>query len=98
KMEAADTDAQFAQSLGRAGNVVLALPLIVPEEDVVTTKPRFPGAPEFINKAQFMLVRESRSGDALEPYQAKDSIPPLKHSAAAAVSRWHVYRFAALGR
>src|SRR3989449_8833256 len=28
KMEAADTDAQFAQSLGRAGNVVLALPLI----------------------------------------------------------------------
>src|SRR5438309_1355072 len=91
KMEAADTDAQFVRSLGRAGNVVLALPLIVPEGDVVTTNPRFPGAPEFIQKAQFMLVRESRSGEALEPYQAKDSIPPLKHFADAAVSLGHVF-------
>jgi len=91
KMEAADTDAQFVRSLGRAGNVVLALPLIVPEGDVVTANPRFPGAPEFIQKAQFMLVRESRSGEALEPYQAKDSIPPLKHFADAAVSLGHVF-------
>src|SRR2546428_11430251 len=77
KMEAADTDDQFAQSLRRAGNVVLALPLIVPVENVVTTNPRFPGAPEFIQKAQFMLVRESRGGGALEPHEAKDSEPPL---------------------
>src|SRR3989441_2605604 len=91
KMEAADTDAQFARSLRRAGNVMLALPLIVPEEDIVTTNPRFPGAPEFIQKAQFMLVRESRGGEALEPYQAKDSIPPLKHFAHAALSLGHVF-------
>jgi CHASE2 domain-containing sensor protein len=91
KMEAADTDAQFAKSLRRAGNVVLALPLIVPEEDIVITKPRFPEAPEFIHKAQFMLVRESRSGEALEPYRATDSIPPLKHFADVAVSLGHVF-------
>jgi adenylate cyclase len=91
KMEAADTDAQFAQSLRRAGNVVLALPLIVPVENIVTTKPRFPEAPEFIREAQFMLVRESRSGEALEPYQATDAIPPLKHFADAAVSLGHVF-------
>ena len=91
KMEAANTDAQFAQSLHRAGNIVLALPLIVPVENIVTTKPRFPEAPEFIHKALFMLVRESRSGEALEPYQATDSIPPLKHFADAAVSLGHVF-------
>lgn len=91
KMEAANTDAQFAQSLHRAGNVVLALPLIVPVENIVTTKPRFPEAPEFIHKALFMLIRESRSGEALEPYQATDSIPPLKHFADAAVSLGHVF-------
>jgi len=91
KMEAANTDAQFAQSLHRAGNVVLALPLIVPVENIATTKPRFPEAPEFIHKALFMLVRESRSGEALEPYQATDSIPPLKHFADAAVSLGHVF-------
>src|SRR2546422_1316647 len=89
KMEAADTDAQFAQSLRKAGNAVLALPLIVPVENIVTTKPRFPEAPEFIREAQFMLVRESRSGEALEPYQATDAIPPLKHFADAAVSLGH---------
>jgi len=91
KMEAANTDAQFAQSLHRAGNVVLALPLIVPVENIVTTKPRFPEAPEFIHKALFMLIRESRSGEALEPYQATDSIPPLKQFADAAVSLGHVF-------
>src|SRR2546427_793748 len=91
KMEAADTDAQFAQSLRKAGNAVLALPLIVPVENIVTTKPRFPEAPEFIREAQFMLVRESRSGEALEPYQATVAIPPLKHFADAAVSLGHVF-------
>src|SRR5207247_6555366 len=69
----------------------LALPVIGPEGDVVTTNPRSPWEPEFIQKAQFMLVRESLSGEALEPYQAKDSIPPLKHFADAAVSLGHVF-------
>ena len=91
EVESADTDAQLAQSLRRAGNVVLALPLVVPAEDIVTTRPRFPEPTEFIRKAQFMLVRESRSGEALEPYQANDSIPPLKHFADAAVSLGHVF-------
>src|SRR3989454_2439223 len=58
KMEAADTDAQFARSLRRAGNVMLALPLIVPEEDIVTTNPRFPGAPENLG----FVVTMSSSG------------------------------------
>jgi adenylate cyclase len=91
KMEAADTDAQFAKSLSRAGNVVLALPFIVPVEDSLTIRPRFSEAPEFIHKAQFMLVRESRSGEALEPYQATDSIPPLQRFGDAAVSLGHVF-------
>src|SRR3989454_12665684 len=38
-----------------------------------------------------MLVRESRVGEALEPYQPKHSIPPLKHFADAAVSLGHVF-------
>ena len=91
KMEAADTDARFAGSLRAARNVVLALPLIVPEEDTATAKPRYPQAPEFIQKAQFMLVRESRGGEALEPFHATDSIPPLAQFADAAVSLGHVF-------
>ena len=97
RIEAADTDARFAKSLGEARNAVLALPLIVPEtEDTKTLKPRFPQAPDFIQKAQFMLVRESRSGEALEPYRALDSIPPLKPFAEAAVSLGHVFSVPAL--
>ena len=92
KIEAADTDGVFARSLGLARNVVLALPLIVPEGHTKEVEaPQFPQPPGSIVKSQFMLVRESRSGEALEPYRALDSIPPLPPFAEAAVSLGHVF-------
>lgn len=94
KIESADMDAQFARSLRAAGNIVLALPLIVPSGATLperAVKPHFPEAPDYIKRAQFMLIRESRSGEALEPYQAADSIPPLKPLAEAATSLGHVF-------
>ena len=93
-IKSADTDAQLAQSIRAAGNVVLALPLIVPASATRPGRgetPRFPEAPDYIKKAQFMLIRDSRSGEALEPFQATDSIPPLKPMAEGAASLGHVF-------
>ncbi len=92
KLEEANTDTQFARSLHAAGNVVLAFPLVVPKSGTERHEaPRFPHPPDSLVKAQFMLVRESHSGEALEPYRALDSVPPLKPFADAAVSLGHAF-------
>jgi len=91
-LEAADVDLKFESSLAAAGNVVLALPLDVPEgreSQRVTGRHRTP--PEYITRSQFMLVKQARSGEALAPLQATGSSPPLESFARAALSLGHVY-------
>ena len=92
KLMVADTDRLFVKSLHAAKSVVLALPLVVPEtnppQQVIpqTTTP-----PEYIKRSEFMLVRQAKSGEALEPHRATDAHPPLKPFADEAISLGHVY-------
>src|SRR5437867_2297991 len=91
RIDAADTDNQFAHALARAGNVVLALPLLIPEDSSRQYAPQFVQAPPYIKKAEFMLIRDSRNGEDLAPYRAIDSVPPLKAFADSAISLGHVF-------
>ena len=91
RIDAADTDSQFAHALARAGNVVLALPLLIPEDSNRQYAPQFVQAPSYIKKAEFMLIRDSRNGEDLAPYRAIDSVPPLKAFADSAISLGHVF-------
>ena len=91
RIDAADTDNQFAHALARAGNVVLALPLLIPEDSNRQYAPQFVQAPPYIKKAEFMLIRDSRNGEDLAPYRAIDSVPPLKAFADSAISLGHVF-------
>ena len=91
RIDAADTDSQFVHALARAGNVVLALPLLIPEDSSRQYTPQFVQAPSYIKKAEFMLIRDSRNGEDLAPYRAIDSVPPLKAFADSAISLGHVF-------
>jgi adenylate cyclase len=92
KLAEADTDRQLVRSFHDAGNVVLALPLLVPESrSGLTTPPQALPPPDYIKPHQFMLVKQARSGTALEPQRATDVRPPLKAFADEAVSLGHVY-------
>ncbi|MGH7234962.1 MAG: CHASE2 domain-containing protein [Nitrospiraceae bacterium] len=92
KAAVADADRQFVKSLQAARNVVLALPLMVPETHSTMRQ----GSPttavtEYIKRSEFRLVRQAQSGESLEPHRATDVHPPLKPFADAAVSLGHVY-------
>jgi adenylate cyclase len=92
KLAMGDADQQFVKSLKAAGNVVLALPLVVPEtrsptQQISTTT----AVTEYLKRSEFRLVRQARSGEVLEPHRATDAHPPLKPFANAAVSLGHVY-------
>lgn len=84
-----DTDARFEHSLSRAGNVVLALPLVVPVAGSCQPVEMVP--PKYIMRNLFMLVKQASSGPALEPQCATSTIPPLRQFAVAAASLGHVY-------
>ncbi len=92
KLAQADTDRQFTQSLDDAKTVVLAMPVDGPQ----TQRSGFgssatTGAPAFIQRHQFMLVRGIHGGEAFEPYRVSGVLPPLKPFADAAISLGHVY-------
>lgn len=92
KLEDADTDGQLAQSLRMSSNTVLALPLIVPKTGVAAQpSEKGPDVPEYLQRVQFMVVRDIRGGRALEPFQAANLNPPLQALAEAALSLGHVY-------
>ena len=92
KLAVADTDHQLAKSMQAAKNVVLAFPLIVPESQLPKQEtPRKATAPEYIKRSEFMLVKQARGGEALEPHQATDTLLPLKQFAEQAVGIGHVY-------
>lgn len=89
KLKESDTDAQFERSVARAGNVVLALPLVVPVSG--SCQPVEKAPPGYITSSQFMMVKQASSGAALEPQCATSAVPPLRQFARAAASLGHVY-------
>jgi len=89
KLKESDTDAQFERSVTQAGNVVLALPLVVPVS--VSCQPVEKAPPGYITSSQFMMVKQASSGAALEPQCATSAVPPLRQFARAAASLGHVY-------
>jgi adenylate cyclase len=89
KLRESDADGQFEASLRTAGNVVLALPLVVP--DVKACLPVEQAPPSYITSTLFMMVKQASSGEDLEPLCAIGAIPPLARFADAAASLGHVY-------
>ena len=87
-----DADQQFGKSLRAAGNVVLALPLMVPETRVPMRQgPPTTATREYLKRSEFRLVRQAKGVEAMEPHRATDAHPPIKPFADAAVSLGHVY-------
>ena len=89
KLRESDTDAAFERSVRAAGNVVLALPLVVPVSN--SCRPVEMAPPKYITSTLFMIVKQASSGAALEPQCATHAVPPLRQFAAAAASLGHVY-------
>jgi len=89
KLKESDPDAQFEGSVAQAGNVVLALPLVVPVSG--SCQPVEKAPPGYITSSQFMMVKQASSGAALEPQCATSAVPPLRQFARAAASLGHVY-------
>lgn len=90
---ALDSDQRLAESLARAGTVVLAMPFFVPEGPVAeTTQDKAHGVPESLKKSEFMLVRQSGSSADFHPYDASGILPPLNIFARQAQGLGHVYR------
>ena len=91
KRKDADADGRFAQSLQKAGNVILALPLIVPESEAPCREPMRLPPPGYVKRNQFMMVKQASSGEALEPVCARDAAVPLRAFADAAAGLGSVY-------
>ena len=93
RLHALDTDQQFAQSLARSGEVVLAVPFFVPESqptDSLTNTT--PTTLELLRRSEFMLVKQTKSAQEFHPYEAKALLPPLDTLAQQAKGLGHVYR------
>jgi len=93
RLQALDTDRQFAQSIARAGTAVLAMPFLVPEGQTAgplsdTTHV----TPEHLRRSEFMLVKQTKSAEESHPYDATAMLPPLDLFAQQARSLGHVYR------
>ncbi|OAI48604.1 hypothetical protein AYO43_03555 [Nitrospira sp. SCGC AG-212-E16] len=93
RLQALDTDQQLAQSLTRAGAVVLAMPFFVPESQITGSLPDTTRAvPEYLLKSEFMLVKQTKSAEESHPYEAAAMLPPLDTFAQQAKGLGHVYR------
>jgi len=93
RLQALDTDRQFALSVARAGTTVLAMPFLVPEGQ--KTGPLSDAAhvtPEHLRRSEFMLVKQTKAAEESHPYDATAMLPPLDLFAQQARSLGHVYR------
>lgn len=93
RLQALDTDQQFARSLARAGEVVLAMPFFVPEiqatDSLIETTST---VPELLRRSEFMLVKQTKSAQESHPYEATALLPLLDTFAQQARGIGHVYR------
>jgi adenylate cyclase len=93
RLQALDTDRQFAQSLARTGTAVLAMPFLVPEDQTAGSLSDATHAiPEHLRRSEFMLVKQTKSAEESHPYDATAMLPPLDVFAQQARSLGHVYR------
>lgn len=93
RLHALDTDQQFARSLARAGEVVLAMPFFVPESQATDSLTDLTHTvPELLRRSEFMLVKQTKSAQESHPYEAKALLPPLDTFAQQAKGLGHVYR------
>jgi adenylate cyclase len=92
-LHALDTDQQFARSVARAGEIVLAMPFFVPERQTADSLPETSrSVPEYLLKSEFMLVKQTKSAEESHPYTATTLLPPLDAFAQQAKGLGHVYR------
>ena len=89
KLNQFDTDRRLADSIASAGTVVLAMPFVVPETG--TSANPVGAVEDYVKAGAFALVRNTRSGEAMEPYHASDVRPPLKPFAQHAIGVVYVY-------
>ena len=85
-------DRHLAESLKRAGSVVLGFSFVVPEAG--TDGSAFPGNSPIagpVARAPFVLVRRARSDEMLQPYRAAGAALPIPLLSEAASSFGHVY-------
>jgi adenylate cyclase len=93
RLQALDTDQQFARSLARAGDVVLAMPFFVPESQATDSLTDATlTVPEPLRRSEFMLVKQTKSAQESHPYEAMTLLPPLDAFAQQARGIGHVYR------
>ena len=93
RLHALDTDQQFAQSLARAGKVVLAMPFFVPESQATDSLTDTTlTVPELLRRSEFMLVKQTKSAQESHPYEATALLAPLDTFAQQAKGLGHVYR------
>ena len=93
RLHALDTDQQFAQSLARAGEVVLAMPFFVPEHQTADSlSDTTLAVPKYLRRSEFMLVKQTKSAEESHPYEATALLPPLDTFAQQARGLGHVYR------
>jgi adenylate cyclase len=94
RLQALDTDRQFAQSIARAGTAVLAMPFLVPEGQTAggPLSDATHVTPEHLRRSEFMLVKQTKSAEESHPYNATAMLPPLDLFAQQARSLGHVYR------
>lgn len=93
RLHALDTDQQFAQSLARAGEVVLAMPFFVQESQASdSSTDTTHTVPEHLRRSEFMLVKQTKSAEESHPYEATALLPPLDTFAQQARGLGHVYR------
>ncbi|MBI5855045.1 MAG: CHASE2 domain-containing protein, partial [Nitrospirae bacterium] len=92
QVKQSDPDYQLAEAIRSAGNVVLAYSLVVPETTAASRAPATERpSPPSMDRLRFMLVRQSRIGEALSPYRASELTPPQIPFVQAAASLGHVY-------
>ena len=92
KLSEADTDRQFAQSLHEAGNVVLALALLVPKAGAADREmAKASPVPLYIQRSKFKAIMRTGGDTHVEPPRATGSSPPLQPLADNAASLGHVY-------
>jgi adenylate cyclase len=93
RLHALDTDQQFAESVARAGTVVLAMPFLVTEGQTVgALSDTIRAIPKHLRKSEFMLIKQRNSAEESHPYTATAMLPPLDSFAQQAQGLGHVYR------
>jgi adenylate cyclase len=87
----ADADAQFAEAIQKAGNVVLPFAMQVPTERQSVHPQPLSEPPAFLISSSFGLVKQVSTAKTFIPIEADGVIPPIPMLAERAKGLGHVY-------